>query len=350
MKTTYKELSIKKKYPLKKKIEHTKKRLKEFYEFTNGNCFISFSGGIDSTVLLHIARSIYPDIKAVFSNTTNEDPDLIKFVKTIENVTTVHPKMNFKQVVKKFGFPLVSKRVSRSIKELRKPTQDNPNIRNLYITGLNRKGQFSQSWQLAKKWYFLMDKENIKFDITSICCDILKKEPMKRYVKETKTYPITGTNTEESSDRELNYIKYGCNITDSKNPVSRPLSIWTNKDIWKYIKANDVAYCSLYDDTILKDGTIIKAEKRTGCVACGMGCHLESESRFEKLKLRHPKYHRNIMNHTNNGVTYKEALETVLNIKDEFKTKEYQSKIKDLAIKDLDDCHVVCRDGKKENA
>ena len=34
-----------------------------------GQVFVSFSGGKDSTVLLHIARQLYPDIEAVFVNT-----------------------------------------------------------------------------------------------------------------------------------------------------------------------------------------------------------------------------------------------------------------------------------------
>lgn len=344
-KTTYQDLQIKQNWPLWKKVEHAKMRIKEFLDYTNGNAFCSFSGGLDSTVLKHICESIDPTIKSVFSNTTNEDPELIKFVRSCENVITIYPKMTFKQVVEKYGFPLVSKKVSRSVKELRNPHKDNPNIRNLYMTGLNRKNQYSQTWKLAKKWYFLTDKNEVKFDITSVCCDILKKEPLERYVRETKTYPIQGTTADESQDRELNYIKYGCNILDSKKIKSRPLSIFTKQDIWDYIKIYNLDYCSLYDDAVLEDGTIIKGEDRTGCVACGMGCHLEKELRFEKLRLRNPKHYRNIMNYTNNGVSFRTALDTVLNIDEKYKSKDYQTIIFNERMSDLEDCYVVCRDG-----
>lgn len=321
-KTTYEELKEKQNWALWQKIEHTKKRIKEFLEFTNGKAYISFSGGLDSTVLLHIARQVEPNILAVFCNTTNEDPEIVKFVRTIDNVKVLFPKMKFKQVVETYGFPFVSKKVSRSIMELRNANPNSPNIRNLYLSGFNRKSQFVPSWKLAKKWYFLFDKEATKFDITSICCDILKKEPMQRFGKETGMYPIVGTTADEGQDRELNYIKYGCNIYDN-NPKSRPLSIWTNKDVWDYVKINNVSYCSLYDDVILEDGTIVKGEARTGCVACGMGCSLEEVNRFETLKLRNPKHHENIMKYTNNGVTFKEAFEHTFNTPQQYKTKDY---------------------------
>ena len=53
------------------------------YEKENGNLFISFSGGKDSTILRHIALKLYPNLKVVFSNTTNELAEVLKYIKTL---------------------------------------------------------------------------------------------------------------------------------------------------------------------------------------------------------------------------------------------------------------------------
>jgi len=343
-KTTYKELEIKRSWSLEQKVAHAQKRIKEFYDFTNGKCYISFSGGKDSTVLLHIARTIYPNIQAVFCNTTNEDPEIIKFVKSLPNVKTVYPKMRFKKVVQTYGFPFVSKKVSRSVKQLRNPSNKNANVRNLYMTGLNREGKESKAFKLAKKWYFLADNKETNFDITDICCDILKKEPLVRYQKETNTLPIIGTMASESQDRGRLYVRHGCNIYDGKKSISKPLSIFTESDIWEYAKVYNIKFCSLYYEKELKDGTIIPAETRTGCVACGMGCHLEKTNRFESLSIRNPKHFENIMKFQNNGVTFQEAYNHTFNFSPEYKTKTYQSKFFNKCMQDLENFHVVCRD------
>lgn len=82
--------------PLEAKIEMSKKRIREWYEHYDGDVYVAFSGGKDSTVLLHLVRSMYPDVEAVFSDTGLEYPEIREFVKTIDNVTWVKPKKNFK--------------------------------------------------------------------------------------------------------------------------------------------------------------------------------------------------------------------------------------------------------------
>ncbi len=64
--------------PLQVKIRMTKERIRKWYEYWDGNVYVSFSGGKDSTVLLHIVRSLYPDVKAVFSDTGLEYPEVKK--------------------------------------------------------------------------------------------------------------------------------------------------------------------------------------------------------------------------------------------------------------------------------
>ena len=53
--------------PLSAKIQMTERRIREWVEYygTDGSV-VSFSGEKDSTLLLYIARKMFPDIPAVF--------------------------------------------------------------------------------------------------------------------------------------------------------------------------------------------------------------------------------------------------------------------------------------------
>lgn len=293
------ELHEKQKWTLNQKIDHALGAIEQFNNYTDGKTVVMFSGGKDSTVLLHLVRRLYPETKAVFVNTTNEFSEILNFVKTIENVDTILPKVTFLHTVEKFGFPLISKKVAKAIGYLKNPTDNTKNVRNLILTGLNSKGETCNSYKLAKKWYFL---QNENFNITHKCCEVLKHKPFNEYQKQHKCFPFTGIMADNSQQRKGNYLKYGCNILNGKTSISRPLSIWTDADIWEYIHRFAVPYCDIYD----------KGEQNTGCAYCGFGCHLEKESRFERLKKREPKRYDQMMNLTNNGVTYEKAIRKVL--------------------------------------
>ena len=94
---------------LQAKILMTRQRIKEWYKAWDGKVYVSFSGGKDSTVLLHIARELYPEIEAVYVDTGLEYPEIRQFVKTHENVTIIRPEKNFKQVILEHGYPVASK-------------------------------------------------------------------------------------------------------------------------------------------------------------------------------------------------------------------------------------------------
>ena len=78
--------------PLDIKEQLTANRIKAYYEQLGGNVYVSFSGGKDSTVLLHQVRRMYPNVPAVFIDTGLEYPEIRDFVKTIDNVVWLKPK------------------------------------------------------------------------------------------------------------------------------------------------------------------------------------------------------------------------------------------------------------------
>lgn len=100
---------------MNRKIEMTRQRIKGWYEHFDGQVYVSFSGGKDSTVLLHLVRDLYPSVEAVFVDTGLEYSQIRNFVKTFDNVTILRPKMRFDEVISKYGYPLISKEISMCI-------------------------------------------------------------------------------------------------------------------------------------------------------------------------------------------------------------------------------------------
>lgn len=165
---TNNELIMLQNLPLEIKTLKTKLRIREWIEkFGIDGVYISFSGGKDSTVLLDLVRQEYPNIEAVFVDTGLEYPELRQFVKTIDNVTWLRPKMNFKQVIDKYGYPVISKENSMYIYDIRNAKKQSTKDRRLY-------GDSQGRFKLPKKYHYLI---NAPFKISHMCCNVMKKKP-----------------------------------------------------------------------------------------------------------------------------------------------------------------------------
>lgn len=350
---TKEELRYMQSLPLDLKIRLTEDRIKAWIDMygENGVC-VSFSGGKDSTVLLHIVRNLYPDVRAVFSNTGLEYPEIRRFAMSHDNVDVVYPEMRFKDVITQYGYPIISKEVSECIHYARRiggGQRQNTNESNCtakengtqgyktscygakraILTGVyrgskethRRRKDLQGEWQrearvgiatentfeksMFNKEKYLPIARDLPVKISHLCCSKLKKAPMKKYQKENGFVPIIGTMAEESRVRMQGWIRTGCNAWDSNEPKSQPLSFWTNQDVLQYIVENDISICSVYGDIVSVDENGVEYPPnlltgfgklkctgcdRTGCVYCGFGFHNEKgETRFQRLARTHPK-------------------------------------------------------------
>lgn len=119
---TIDELREKQSLPLDIKIQLTIARVRAWVnEFGEDGCYISFSGGKDSTVLMDIVRNrMGYNIPAMFVNVPTQFPELKTFALTWDNVDVMNPKISFMEVCDKYGFPLISKETADCVQGARK--------------------------------------------------------------------------------------------------------------------------------------------------------------------------------------------------------------------------------------
>jgi 3'-phosphoadenosine 5'-phosphosulfate sulfotransferase (PAPS reductase)/FAD synthetase len=297
------ELKAMQAWDFEEKLFATQIRIADWHSRQNGNVCVSFSGGKDSTVLLHLVRSLLPEVEAVFVDTGLEFPEVRKFARSQENVTVLKPKMNFIEILDKYGWCFPSKDVAMVIHYARKGSAWA--IKRL--AGQNKDGSDSY-WKRShySKWASLV---NAPFKISHMCCEVMKEKPLDEYGKQTGKKPFVGTMAIESARRTPAWLKTGCNAFEAKRPMSKPLSFWTKQDILYYIKLNKLEIASVYGEIVenSKGQLSTTGEKRTGCMFCPVGCHLDKTNRYQRMKLTHPK----IWNYCMNSLGLKDFLEYI---------------------------------------
>lgn len=302
------------------KVYQTCVNITDWDIFTNGKWYISFSGGKDSTVLAYIAARLMNGspiprtLHLLFCDTGLEYPEIRRFVywyvdwlqKKFPRVKIDfqrrRPKKHFVDVIREKGYPIISKTVAKTISGARGSDGVYKDYWLTLLAGEAKMSSGKPSKYNCKKWAFAI---NLPILISNQCCIQTKEEPALTFEK-NGLFPMVATMAEESMNRRNEWEKNGCNAYESKRPVSKPMSFWSNQDVLLYIHSESIPICSVYGDVVFVDGNDeyemppLACEgcarttgcKRTGCIFCGFGTHLEKgdERRFVRLKQTHPKH------------------------------------------------------------
>lgn len=304
--------------PLEDKIVTSWEKIDQWYTAWGGQCYVSFSGGKDSTVLAYLAarylasfRTPPWELNLVFVNTGLEYPEIQRFVNEYAdwlrkefphitvNLVRLRPKMNITQVVTKYGYSIIGKDVAHRIETARR----SPDSRSAkLLRGEVLRSDGNKSIYNCEKWGYLL---TAPFLISDRCCGIMKKSPAKSYEHKANTRPITATMAEESLLRMQKWRQTGCNAFEGGRPLSKPMSFWTEQDVLHFLVERQIPYCGVYGDIVASDGendydtALVDCPlhctgcQRTGCMFCGFGAHLEKGiNRFQRMKETHPKHYR----------------------------------------------------------
>ncbi len=296
------------------KLDWANLKIKEFLE----KCIerdepvvtVSFSGGKDSTVLLDLVLKQHKKMKCkipveMIYATEVTFPSTIKFIKDtnkryqekygkdiVLDVKIVNPKKTWVEILSENGYPIYSKQISMQLNRLKHCKTKNKISK--WNFGIDLNISSTTRYKMSYKRLFLLDdfalfnwpdisdspemqkyfaKYNEPYFFSEKCCDFIKGN-----IKHDNRPSFIGTMAEESELRKKSWINQGCNIYSKKAMKSRPMSIWTHKDIWKYIKDNDLEINSAYGFDRTKS---LEEQKlnftRLGCTSCPYGSCAEDK-------------------------------------------------------------------------
>lgn len=286
------------------KLRYAEIRAREFYEHPaiDGNCYVAV-GGLDSITLLLFLRSIGIDVPGV-SVSILEDKSIQAVHKQL-GVQALKPLKGKIEVIREYGWPVLSKETAGKIALLQNPSPKNATVRHAIITGetgeyggyrKNTRMKLSQKW-LEKFGGYENEKEGVDYQIPDFrvsdkCCYYLKEKPCNDYAKKTGRYPYMGLMASEGGRRQKALMINGCNYISAGTKRSCPFAIFSRQDLLQLALDLNVPVPEIYGEIVRDaDGTLRTTEaQRTGCSMCGFGIHLEDRPhRFDRLWRNNPK-------------------------------------------------------------
>lgn len=266
---------------LGKRVTDACHRIEELWNETEGKCYVSFSGGKDSTVLLALIKmcqELYTvgDIPAVFSNTGIELGVTVDFVRWVKdnyypNVQVIRPGLSFDAVIKKYGKPIKSKLKSEYLDGWQKGNRKEKTKYMLIFGG----AEVAKTRFADKDIHMLHDAFPIK--VSNNCCRELKKKPFHKYEGKAMNGMLSGLRAEEGGARFLNMkqrLAMGGKLctTTTRGLINKlPIVDWTDDDIEQFIERYHVP---------LSDAYTKYGFKRTGCMCCPFSRNIANDLKY----------------------------------------------------------------------
>lgn len=310
------DFQVKMQQPYEFKKKYAEIRAKEFASECQKrglNYHVSV-GGLDSITLYLFLQSIGIDVPGI-SVSFIEDSSIQKVHDQL-GITKLAPAMhtdaerkgrrwNKPEIIREFGFPVLSKEIVAKIDLLQKPTEANTTVRHAIITGeTGAYGGYQKDsrMKLNQKWLELFggwDKEGEElgyqhpdWKVSSKCCYYLKEKPADDWAKAHNSVPYLGLMASEGGRRAKSLKMNGCNYFGKSTIRSAPFAIFNRQDILQLALDLNVPVPEIYGTIDKKpDGTLYTTKaQRTGCSMCGFGIHMEKRPhRFDLLRERNEK-------------------------------------------------------------
>lgn len=301
-------------------------RAREFWEHPsiNGQAYVAV-GGLDSITLFLFLRSLGLDVPGV-SVSTLEDASIQRVHRAL-GIRNLHPAIRpdgkpwtKPEIIRTFGWPIISKEVAGKIDLLQHPTAENATVRHAIITGdTGAQGGWRTGtrMQLSYRWLQLFggsDPEGrslgyraAPFPVSDKCCYYLKEKPCSDYAKATGRAPYMGLMASEGGRRAKALMLHGCNYISPGTRRSCPFAIFHRSDLLRLTLEMDEWYHAhwqefsgvhlptivpaIYGDIVERNGGLTTTgATRTGCSVCCFGLHMEKRPhRFDHLYRRNPK-------------------------------------------------------------
>lgn len=247
-------------------------------------------GGLDSiTLLAFVRKTLNEDVDGI-SVSSLEDKS-IQAVHKEMGVIPIKPLKTKVQVIKEYGYPIISKQISAKISRLQTPGDDSPIIK-AYMTGDEGAwGHFghNERFKIPDKWLRLfgglygafrpdLECKIAPFKVSDQCCYWLKEEPARRYQEEHNIWPFLGLMQSEGGRRQYTLRMHGCNYVGKDTVRSCPFNYFSRQDLLQLALDLGVHVPEIYGEIVRDaDGTLRTTKaQRTGCSMCGYGIHLDA--------------------------------------------------------------------------